>query len=153
MATNLSIELREGYRLVASSLSGEALAMVARARDLTYVSTSERSRAMAQILQAYRAGPRALWGPVVLDLLAPGLIALLQEFRPVPPVIDQEEIRQQLLLEVLAAVSCIPLHPAGRQTKLRILSRAQTRMLRWLAREGRRRVGQVSFDELERDPK
>jgi hypothetical protein len=151
MATNLSTELREGYRLVAGSLSGEALALVARARDLTYVRPSERNGSLAQILQAYRDGPRAIWGPVVLDLLAPGLIALLQEFRPVPPVIDEEEIRQQLLLEVLAAVSCIPLHPAGRQTKLRILSRAQTRMLRWLAREGRRRAGQVSFEELERD--
>ncbi len=149
MVNSLATELREGFRLVVGSLSENERILVSRARDLVEASPLERSQALAEIFCCYRAGPTQIWGPVVLDLLAPAMLAMLQGFEPVPPVIDEEEIRQQLLLEVLRAAVCIPLRPAGRLTRFRVMSRARTGMLRWLAREGRRRALQVSFDELE----
>lgn len=149
MANSLATELREGYRLVAGSLSEDALTLIACARDLIHVSPVDRNRLLAQIVCAYRVGPRQIWGPVLLDLLAPALIVMLQGLRPVPPVIDEEEIRQQLLVEVLSAAASIPLQESGRQTKFRITSRAYTGMLRWLAREGRGQRCQDSFEALD----
>ena len=62
---------------------------------------------------------------------------------------DEDEIRQQLVVETLRAAACIPLHESGYQTRFRIASRAQTNMLRWLQREGRRRKGEGALDEGE----
>ncbi len=149
MATSFATELREGYLQVAGYLCPEELELVARARDLVNVRAPERNRLLAQIVCAYRSGPRQVWGPVILDLLAPALIEMLQEFRPEPPAIDEEEIRQQLVLEALQAAARIRLLEGGRQTKWRLISRAYTGMLRWLGREGRRQRRQVSSEPQE----
>jgi hypothetical protein len=152
MATNTFAEqLREGYRRVAGSLSEEELAVVLRARDLINTSGVERNRLLARIVCAYRTGQKQRWGPVLLDLLAPTLVLMLQGLRPEPPVIEEEEIRQQLVAEALRAAATVPLLESGLQTRFRITSRTYTSMLRWLAREGRRRRRQVSYEEsLER---
>src|SRR5579864_9001231 len=76
--------------------------------------------------------------PEELALLARDLILMLQRFRPEPPTIDEDEIRQQLILEALRAVVRVRLLEDGRRTKVRLFSRTYTRMLRWLGREGRR---------------
>jgi hypothetical protein len=150
MATSFATELREGYLSVEGSLSPQELALVKRARDLINVSAPGRNRLLAQIVCAYRIGPRHVWGPVILDLLAPALIEMLQDFRLEPPAIDdEEEIRQQLVYEVLRAAARIRLLENGHLTRFRIKSRALTGMLRWLAREGRRQRRQVSYEALE----
>jgi hypothetical protein len=146
MANSFATELREGYCRVATCLSEEERCRVARARDPIHTSPVERNRILAEIVCAYRMGRRPVWGPVILDLLAPSLVLVLQGLRAQPPTIDDEEIRQQLVLEVLKAADRIPLHPGGRQTRFRITSRAYTAMLRWLAREGRRQGRQVELD-------
>jgi hypothetical protein len=152
MASNTFAEqLREGYRRIAGSLSEEELAVVLRARDLINTGGVERNRLLAQIVCAYRTGQKQHWGPVLLDLLAPTLVLMLQGLRPEPPVIEEEEIRQQLVAEALRAAATVPLLESGLQTRFRITSRTYTSMLRWLAREGRRRRRQVSYEEcLER---
>jgi hypothetical protein len=141
-------ELKEGYRRIAGCLSEEELALVLRARDPINTGAVERNRLLAQIVCAYRTGPKQRWGPVLLDLLAPTLVLMLQGLRPVPPVIEEEEIRQQLVAEALRSVATVPLLESGLQTRFRINSRTYTNMLRWLAREGRRRRGQVSLESL-----
>jgi len=151
MATSFATELREGYLQVAGFLCPEELAMVERARDRVNVRAPERDRLLAQIVCAYRSGPRQAWGPVILDLLAPDLIVMLQRFRPEPPTIDEDEIRQQLVLEALRAVVRIRLLEDGRWTRVRLFSRTYTRMLRWLAREGRRQRRKVSFGAEEEE--
>jgi hypothetical protein len=143
-------ELREGYRRIASCLSAEELAVVLRARDPINTGGVERNRLLTQIVCAYRTGPKQRWGPVVLDLLAPALVLMLHGLRPVPPVIEEDEIRQQLVAEALRAVATVPLLDGGQQTRFRITSRTYTNMLRWLAREGRRRRGEVSLESLRR---
>lgn len=149
MATSFATELREGYLQVAGSLCPEELALVARMRDRVNIRASERDRLLAQVVCAYRSGPRQVWGPVILDLFAPALVEMLQEFRTEPPLIDEEETRQQLVLELLSSAARVRLLEDGRQTKWRIISRAYTGMLRWLGREGRRQRRQVSFEAQE----
>jgi len=154
MASNtFAEELKEGYRRVAGCLSEEELRVVLRARDPINTGGLERNRLLAQIVCAYRTGPKQLWGPVLLDLLAPTLVLMLQGLRPVPPVIEEEEIRQQLVVEALRSAATVPLLESGLQTRFRLTSRTYTNMLRWLAREGRRRRGQVSFEGLGEAPR
>jgi len=127
--------------------------MVARARDPINTEAVERNRLLAQAVCAYRAGPKPTWGPVILDLLAPTLVVILQGLRPVPPTIDEPEIRQQLVAEALHAAATVPLLESGLQTRFRLASRAYTRMLRWLVREGRTRRLQVSLERREGLPR
>ncbi len=154
MLTNsFAEELKQGYLRVAGCLSNEDRAMVARARDPINTEAVERNRLLAQAVCAYRAGPKPTWGPVILDLLAPTLVVILQGLRPVPPTIDEPEIRQQLVAEALHAAATVPLLESGLQTRFRLASRAYTRVLRWLAREGRTRRLQVSSEWREGLPR
>ena len=146
LSNSFADELKQGFLRIANCLSDEERAMVARARDPINTEAVERNRLLAQAVCAYRAGPKQVWGPVVLDLLAPTLVVILQGLRAVPPTIDEPELRQQLVAEALHAAATVPLLESGRQTRFRLTSRAYTRMLRWLAREGRRRRHQVSLE-------
>ena len=162
MTTTFASELRQGFDQVAGSLSEEALALVARARDTVGTELAERDRLLAEIVSAYRAGPRQLWAPVILDLLAPGLLKVLkqiddecQQIADVwadddPPIVeDEEEIRQQLVMEVLRAAATIPIHPGGRAMKRRLLMRAYKYVVRWLEREARHHEWHSSLEALE----
>jgi hypothetical protein len=144
--TSFADELRQGFLQIAGCLSDQESAIVARARDPINTGAVERNRLLAKVVSAYRTGPKPVWGAVLLDLLAPTLVVILQGLRPVPPTIDEAELRQQLIAEALHAAATVPLLESGRQTRFRLTSRAYTRMLRWLAREGRRRRHQVSFE-------
>ena len=153
MATNLASDIKAGYRSVEACLSPDELSLVSRARDPIKTGALERNQLLAEVVCAYRTGPKSVWGPVVLDLLAPGLVLMLQGLRPEPPVIDEEEIHQQLVVEALKAAAVVPLLPGGRQTRFRLTSRTYTSMLRWLAREGRRRRRQVAFEACRELPR
>jgi hypothetical protein len=141
-------ELKEGYLGIAHCLSPHELDLISRARDPINTGGVERNRLLTRIVCCYRTGPKAIWGPVVLDLLAPTLTLMLRGLRPVPPAIDETEIRQQLVAETLRCVATVPVLESGLGTRFRITSRIYTNMLRWLTREGRRRRSQVSFDHL-----
>jgi hypothetical protein len=148
MSRSLANDLREGYRQVADELPEEARALVRRARDHN-ASLAERNRCLAAIVTAYRRGPRRLWGPVLLDLLAPAILERLQRLRAQPPTIDDEEVRQQFLVEVLGAAAYIPLPENPIWVKGQIMSRANQAVRRWLAREGRRQLHQDSYEARE----
>ncbi len=146
MAKTFATDLRAHHRN-AGQLPDDAFELLARARDNLYLPRTNQDRLLADLVVAYRAGPRQLWGPVILDLLAPALVQLLGELRPVPPLIDEDEIRQQLVLEVLRAAAKIPIRDSF-DMKFRLLSRACKPIVRWLAREGRRQRNQASYEAL-----
>jgi len=151
MAKTFAADLRASYEL-GEGLPAHARELFTRARDNLYVRRINRDRLLAELLTAYRAGPRHLWGPVILDLLAPALLELLMMFRPVPPLLDEDEIRQQLVLELLRAAARIPIRD-GFDLQDRLLARAYKYVVRWLAREDRRQRDQCSYEvltELER---
>lgn len=149
MSSSLADDLREGYRQVADELPQDARVLVAHARDLKNASLAERNRYLAAIVAAYRCGPRRLWGPVILDLLAPAILERLQRLRAQPPAMDEEELSQQFVVEVLRAAAYIPLPENPAWVKGQILSRANQAVRRWLAREGRRQHCQDSYEVRE----
>ena len=149
MNSSFADDLRNGFGQVAAVLSERELDLLSRARDSLNRTPAERNQIVARIVAAYRAGPRQLWAPVLLDLLAPALIESLQGFRTEPPLADEEEIRQQLVLEVLRAARRMPIHDHGRQMKIRLVTRASREVIRWLEREGVRQDWQVSWESAE----
>jgi hypothetical protein len=151
MSSSLVVDLRDGYREVACALSEESSALLARARDSSNAGRRERGRSLRAIVDAYRAGPRELWGPVLLDLLAPALLARLQRLRAEPPAMDEEDIRQQLVLELLRAAATMPLPAEPGYLKSRLVARANQGVRRWLAREGCRQMRQQSFEAMEEE--
>ena len=151
MSSSLSVDLREAFRQAAPELPDAQLLVVERARDSSNRRRSERSLGLLAVVLAYRAGPRRVWGPVLLDLLAPAMLARLQRLRAEPPVIDEEDLRQQLVLEVLRAAAGMPLPENPIYLRSRLMARANQGMWRWLAREGRRQSRQHSFEALEEE--
>jgi hypothetical protein len=149
MSPSFVADLLVGRMQVA--LRGEGLTVLARARDTSKAGRAgpaERGRLLRAIVDAYRLGPRELWGPVLLDLLAPALVARIRRLRAELPVVDEEDIRQQLVLELLRAAAAMPLPARDRYLKTALVARANQCVCRWLAREARRQSGQRPFDHL-----
>jgi len=146
MPSTFVADLRAGNR-AGDKLPEPARELFARARDNPYIGRANRDQLLAEVLTAYRAGPRQLWGPVILDLMAPALVQLLRTLRVELPLIDENDIRQQLVLEVLRGAATIPIRD-GFDMKVRLLARAYKYVVRWLAREGLRQRGQCSYEAL-----
>lgn len=147
MFNSLSEDLREGHRRVASDSASRGGPLRLHATDGG--APSDRDWRLAEVIAAYRCGPRALWAPVLLDLLAPAMIARLKCLRAEPPAVDEEDLRQQLVLEVLRAAACIPLPANPAWQKKQVLSRANQAVRRWLQREHRQQLRQRSFEAME----
>jgi hypothetical protein len=149
MTSNLATDLRQGYERVAEAFAGGELELLTRARDSINRTPAERNQLLGRIVAAYQRGPRQLWAPVILDLLAPAILDNLQWLRSEPPVIDDEEVRQQLLMELLRAAATIPIQVAGRRLKFRLLSQATRAVVRWLDEESVGRSWEQSYDAIE----
>src|SRR4029077_5941982 len=106
-------------------------------------------RILMAIVLAYKAGPRKVWGPVLLDVMAPSLLARLRRLRAEPPVVDGEDIRQQLVLELLHAAARMPLPEEPGYLRSRLMARANQGVRRRLQREHRRQARQDSLDAVE----
>ena len=149
MTTTFADELRSGFRLVAPILADHETQALARARDLICTGAEDRDRILALFVLVYRRGPRQLWAPVLLDLLAPALVECLQGLRPEPPFADEDEIRQQLVMELLRAARRMPMRGDLSGMRLRLMTQAKRQVVRWLRRESRRQRWQQSFESLD----
>ncbi len=98
--------------------------------------------------RAELVGPRQLWAPVLLDLLAPAMLHRLRRLRDEPPVMVEEDIRQQLVLELLHAAAMMPLPNNPAHLKAALLHRANQGVRRKLARERRRQRRQGSYEAM-----
>jgi hypothetical protein len=148
MSRSLAVELREARRRLASTFPEFETIALGHAR----VSPNRRGKQPANLMAAvlaYRTGPREFWGPLLLDLVAPAVLDSLQRLTPHPPVMDAEDIRQQLVLEVLRVAAGMPLPTNSSYLKRRLMARANQGVRRWLEREGRRQRGQRSFEGLD----
>ena len=148
MSNSLSVELKEARLQLASDFPEVDLSLTKRARVLSNGLGDRRAELMAAVL-AYRTESKALWGPVVLELLAPALIACLHRLRAHPPVMDSDDLRQQLIVEALRAAGTMPIPANPRYLRRRLVARASLSVRRSLEREGRRQRLQSSFDALE----
>ena len=152
MSDSLSVELRETRGQLGGDFVEVELALASRARVLSMGACGRRPLVMAAVL-AYRSESRQLWGPVLLDLMAPAILASLRRLREEPPVMDMEDIRQHLILEVLSAAAEMPLPATPSYMRRRLMARANQAARRWLEREGRRQRSQRSFELLEAEGK
>lgn len=148
MATDLSTSLKAASSDAMRELPGEAQALIARARVSVSSPPAERDQALAAIVVSYRAGPRGLWAPVLLDLLNPALLDCLQRLGEEPPLFDRKDLRQQLVVELLHLAATLPLGD-GRYLKRRLIRRANQAVRRWLTREASRQSHQISLAESE----
>jgi hypothetical protein len=149
MSSTFTADLREGYRRVACALSEEHLALLARARDTANVSLAERNRLLAQIVNVYRSGPRDLWGPVLLDLAAPALLHVLKRLHARQPVIEEQDLAQQLVVQYLHAAAIMTIPKEAHGLRREIVARAAKAVARRLAREGRHRSWHDSLEASE----
>jgi len=89
----------------------------------------EKDACLREVVRAYRADRS--WSPLLLELLAPAMAAWLAGIEPAPPVIDEDDVRQQLLLEVLEAAATMPLQNPQFLERA-IIDRASREVERWL---------------------
>ena len=147
MATSLASQTRLGFEQAAVSLVDDR-DLIARARATSNEASGARDRLLEEIVRAYRIGAREVWGAVLLDLLTPALVDRLKRYRPEPPGLDQEDIRQQLVLELLRAAAGMPLPAGAGFVERRLVLRAGQGVRRWLTRERRFRVIHQQFESV-----
>jgi hypothetical protein len=152
MSDSLSVELRKSRSQLAREFPEIEVAFASPARVISNGARSRSRLVMAAVL-AYRGESRQLWGPVLLDLMAPTILASLQRLREVPPVMDAEDLRQYLILEVLSAAAEMPLPATPTYMRRRLMARANQGVRRWLERESRRQRWQRSYELLEEEGK
>src|SRR5260370_41826532 len=123
MSSSLSVELMEARRRLAHVFPDVDVALAKRTSDLSDGGCGPRPALMAAVL-AYRTEAREVWGPVILDLLAPGIIACLRRLRAQPPVMDSDDLRQQLILELLRAAATMPMPANPSPLRRQLIPRA-----------------------------
>ena len=99
------------------------------------------------LVRAYREASRAVLGPLLLEMLAPLLVAASTRLQPVPPVVSEEDIRQDLVFEALRALAAGTLPRDPRWIPRHVTLRAMQAVARHLAMEKRRQDHQVPLDE------
>jgi hypothetical protein len=89
---------------------------------------------LAAVVRSYQAGPRDVWAPVLLEMLAPALMETGGRLHIRAHAITQGDLYQQLVTELLDVAAVTP--TAGeRWLKLRLIRHARKRLVRWLERE------------------
>lgn len=99
------------------------------------VSLQTRDRILEAVVRAYRIGQRQLWGPMLLEILGPQLAEAVQQFHILAPLVDSDDLGQQLVLEVLSAAAIVPIPQGARWVEQRLLRRANFNLARWLYRQ------------------
>jgi hypothetical protein len=106
--------------------------LVLRVRDPD-APPNERDAGLREVVLAYRSDRS--WSPLLLELLAPGMARRLALLQPQQPVITEDDVRQQLVVEVLQAAATMPLPLGARFVERAILLRAMRQVVRCLERE------------------
>ena len=103
-----------------------------------------RDQVWLAVIDGYRHGPSAFWGPVVLKAIVPTLLPKAARLAQQPEL--EADINHQLIAGVLHAAATGILPRPARWTPNRLATRAVTRTRRWMAKEARAR--DVYLDEL-----
>jgi len=149
MPSSLPVDLRDAYREAAAQLPEADRVALSRVRVLSNAGPPGRAAALSGVVTAYRAGPKTVWAPVLLDLIAPAILARLRRLKPEMPVLDLEDVRQQFLLEVLLAAASMPLPANPLHLRSRLMARANQGVRRWLVRERYRQKSQWLLKEAD----
>lgn len=148
MSGSLTVDLGEGYRSAVLGLPEPTRAAMVASREALRSNrmAGDRADRLLGLVLAYRSGPRQVWAPVLLDVLAPSLLRLLKRLRVEPPYLGEEDVRQELVVELLSAAAEMPLPPRAAFLRRGLMARANQRVRRRLASEARRRAFQRQLD-------
>src|SRR5438034_2830026 len=69
------------------------------------VPACRQDEVLAGVIRAYRKGCRKVWGPVLLAMLGPALVRGAARLSAKPPVIQEEDVDQQVVVEALRAAA------------------------------------------------
>ncbi|TMC25314.1 MAG: hypothetical protein E6J32_13670 [Chloroflexi bacterium] len=149
MAESLSVQIRAGFEESSRLAPAHQSEVRSRARDLRH-RLDQRRLAFRDLVEIYRRGPKEVWGPVLLEVLAPAIMDIVTRYRSVAPVISEEDLRNQLLAEVLHVAARTRLPVEGRYVKQLLLLRVVQRLEFWIFLEASRRGDLVSLAEGDR---
>ena len=85
-------------------------------------------------MRRYQAGEMDPWSGVILDAMASRLITAAGRLQPGPGVMDREDLRQQLAVEILAAARCLRLDAEAWIPRM-LMERALRNVRRWRRRQ------------------
>jgi DNA-directed RNA polymerase specialized sigma24 family protein len=132
--------LAEGHPVLAGMSAADLIGIAVNDRVAPFV----RDQLWMALIDGYRQGPTAFWGPLVLKAVMPTLLRKAARL-PQEPEFDAD-INHQLIAAVLDAAATGKLPSPAHWTPNRLATRAVTRTKRWMAMEARTR--DVYLDEL-----
>ena len=132
--------LAQGHPVLAGMSTSDLIDVAVNDRVAPYI----RDQVWLAVIDGYRHGPSAFWGPVVLKAVVPTLLPKAARLAQQPEL--EADINHQLIAGVLHAAATGILPRPARWTPNRLATRAVTRTRRWMAKEARAR--DVYLDEL-----
>ena len=96
--------------------------------------SAEQDAVWLAIVRCCRHRDARIWTPVLLQMLAPAIINEAYRLALAVLRIDPVEIQQQLLAEVLAAATSLPLDERSRGVQTRLVKTAARRVEDWIRR-------------------
>ncbi|HUY74422.1 MAG TPA: hypothetical protein VMW11_07910 [Candidatus Dormibacteraeota bacterium] len=133
-------QLAEGHPVLAGMSAADLIDVAVNDRVAPFV----RDQVWVAVIDGYRQGPTAFWGPLVLKAIVPTLLPKAARLPQEPEF--EADINHQLIAGVLHAAATGKLPSPARWTPNRLATRAVTRTRRWMAKEARAR--DVYLDEL-----
>lgn len=89
------------------------------------------------VVRSYQRGPRSIWGPLLLEMLAPAIMRRLAAIYADASEADAEDVEQQLVAEILRKALRLRQPQEFRFVDARTLLWSKERVLRWLHRARR----------------
>ena len=132
--------LAEDHPVLAGMSAADLIDVAVNDRVAPFV----RDQVWVAVIDGYRQGPTAFWGPLVLKAIVPTLLPKAARLPQEPEF--EADINHQLIAGVLHAAATGKLPSPARWTPNRLATRAVTRTRRWMAKEARARG--VYLDEL-----
>jgi hypothetical protein len=135
---NVRVELEAGEfeeaRQAEPALTGLTLPQLIDFGRWSSASQREQDDVWRAVIRCWRQRDMRLWGPVLLQMLAPALINETYRLALAVPRIDPADVQQHLVAEVLNAAASLPLSDEARRVQAQLVWTAATRVTDWLRR-------------------
>jgi hypothetical protein len=92
----------------------------------------------AAVVRSFQRGSRQIWGPLLLEMLAPALAQRADAYFSMSSAVSHDDIEQQLVLEVLRDAARIDLSADRQFVDQRLVREPCLRVRRWLQQMHRR---------------
>jgi hypothetical protein len=100
----------------------------------THANAHEQDEVWLAVIRCWRQRNARLWGPVLLQMLAPALINETYRLALAVPRIDPVDVQQHLVAEVLSAAASLPLEDGSHRVRSQLIWTAGCRVTDWLRR-------------------